>query len=396
MDYAAVVQHWGLRAMENVRSRAKSMRDNPLLQQRSSATLHTLYPLRSAEPVLQDRAQTTASKQDVAAGLNAEEPWVRVALNAVGDAVMTIDHQSTITYMNRRAETLTGWSELESIGKPLSRVLHLVDGKTHHRIVTPAHRAIEENRVQDLSLDCALVRQDGSKLEIEDSAAPIHDRHGRVTGAVIVFRDASMSKVMLERMAYLAQHDALTGLANRALMTERLSQAIGLARRHQHLVALLYLDLDDFKPINDSLGHAVGDSLLQAVASRLRDCMRDIDTVCRQGGDEFAILLAEIRKPEDATKVAEKLLAVLSRPYRIEGHELLITLSIGISLYPDDADDADALMHNADMAMYHTKRNGRNGHQCFTAEMNTLPIRRRRTEPSEHRTFHSPQFFFDF
>ncbi|MCH4564210.1 diguanylate cyclase [Halomonas sp. EGI 63088] len=345
---------------------------------------------------LPERKATNASRREVAAALDAERAWARVALNAIGDAVLTIDLHGTVTYMNRVAETLTGWSESEAIGKPLSRVFHLVDGKTHQTTILPGRRAIEENKTVGFALDCVLVRQDGSKLEIEDSAAPIHDREGRVTGAVIVFHDASQSQAMLEKMAYLAQHDALTGLPSRALLTERLSRAIGLARRHRHLVALLYLDLDAFKPINDSLGHALGDSLLQAVAGRLQECMRDIDTVCRQGGDEFVILLAEIRQPEDATKVAEKLLAVLGRPYRIHGHELLITLSIGISLYPDDADDADTLMHNADTAMYHTKRNGRNGHYCFTDEMNTLPIRRRRSEPGLHRSLQPSQFLFDF
>ncbi|MGR4069495.1 diguanylate cyclase [Halomonas sp. LR3S48] len=332
----------------------------------------------------------------MAAALDAEGAWARVALNAIGDAILTIDLHGTVTYMNRVAESLTGWSETEAIGKPLSRVFPRVDGKTHQATITPGQRAMEENKKIGLALDCALVRQDGSKLEIEDSATPIHDREGRVTGAVIVFHDASRSQVMLDRMAYLAQHDALTGLPNRALLMERLSRAIGLARRHQNMVALLYLDLDAFKPINDSLGHALGDSLLQAVAGRLQDCMRDIDTVCRQGGDEFVILLAEIRKPEDATKVAEKLLDLLGKPYRIQGHELLITLSIGISLYPEDADDADTLMHNADMAMYHTKRNGRNGHQCFTAEMNTRPLQRRRIEPGVHRSIMASQLSFDF
>jgi diguanylate cyclase (GGDEF)-like protein/PAS domain S-box-containing protein len=349
-----------------------------------------------AEPVWQGHTQANALRRAASAALDAEKAWARAALNAIGDAVMTIDLHGTVTYMNQVAETLTGWSEPEALGKPLSRVFPLVDGKTQQTTITPGRRAIEENRTVGLALDCVLVRQDGSRLEIEDLAAPIHDPEGRVTGAVIVFHDASQSQVMLERMAYLAQHDALTGLPNRALLTERLSRAIGLARRHHHLVALLYLDLDAFKPINDSLGHALGDSLLQAVATRLQDCMRDIDTVCRQGGDEFVILLAEIRQPDDAIKVADKLLAVLGRPYRIQDHELLITLSIGISLYPDDADDADTLMHNADTAMYHTKRNGRNGHQCFTAEMNTLPIRRRRIEPGQHRPLPPSQLFFDF
>lgn len=345
---------------------------------------------------LPGRKATLVARPDVAAALDAEKRWARVALDAIGDAVLTIDLHGAVTHMNRVAETLTGWSQPEAIGKPLSRVFHLVDGKTHQTTVTPGRRAIEENRTVGLALDGVLVRQDGSKLAIEDCAAPIHDREGRVTGAVIVFHDATRSQVMLERMAHLAQHDALTGLPNRALLTERLSRAIGLARRHRHLVALLYLDLDDFKPINDSFGHAMGDSLLQAVASRVQECMRDIDTVCRQGGDEFVILLAEIRRPEDATRVAEKLLAVLGRPYCIQGHELLITLSIGISLYPDDADDADTLMHNADTAMYHAKRNGRNGHYCFTAEMNTQPLQRRRTEPGQHRPLQPSQYVLDF
>ncbi|WP_204758425.1 diguanylate cyclase domain-containing protein [Halomonas urmiana] len=381
------------------------MRDDSMLQGTAWAPLDSApfpaeQPLRRGHTprteVLPERTATHASRRGLTAALDAEKRWARGVLDAIGDAVLTIDLRGTVTYMNRVAETLTGCSQPEAIGKPLSRVLPLVDGKTHRTAIPAGRRAIEENRAVGLALDGVLVRRDGSRIEIEDSAAPIHDREGRVTGAVIVFHDASLSQVMLERMAYLAQHDPLTGLPNRALLTERLSRALCLARRHRHLVALLYLDLDAFKPINDSFGHAVGDSLLQAVASRVQECMRDIDTVCRQGGDEFVILLAEIRRPEDATRVAEKLLAVLGRPYCIRGHELLITLSIGISLYPDDADDADTLMHYADTAMYHAKRNGRNGHHCFTAEMNTRPLQRRRTEPGLHPPLQPSQLVLDF
>ena len=368
-----------------------------MLPQRTSASLG------GDQPMWQDHPQTHAPRREATVVRDPEPvaprpdtPWVRVALNAVVDAVLTVDLRGRITYMNRMAESLTGWSEPDALSHPLSRVLPLIDGNTHETLIASGRRAIEENREVGPSLGCALVRQDGSRLEIEDSATPIHDHCGRVTGAVIVFRDASTSQAMLERMAHLAQHDALTGLPNRVLMAERLSRAIGLARRKRHMVALLYLDLDAFKPINDKLGHAVGDGLLQTVAHRLRDCMRRIDTVSRQGGDEFVILLAEIRKPQDASRVAEKLLAVLSRPYHIQGHVLTVTLSIGISLYPNDADDADTLMHNADMAMYHTKRNGRNGHQCFTSEMNTQPIQRRRVDPGLHRSLHPSQRAFDF
>ncbi|MGM0912925.1 MAG: diguanylate cyclase domain-containing protein [Pseudomonadota bacterium] len=360
-----------------------------------------LEPVRKGHaPRVQDlteRNTTSASRRDAAEALDAERAWARVALDTIGDAVLTIDLQGTVTYMNRVAEALTGWREAQALGQPLSRVFHLVDGKTHQATHPPGWRAIEENRALGFALDCVLIHKDGSKLEIEDSAAPIHDPEGLVTGAVIVFHDASRSPAMLERMAYLAQHDALTGLPNRALLKERLSQAMGLARRHRHQLALLYLDLDDFKSINDSLGHAVGDALLKAVAGRLQECMRDIDTVCRQGGDEFVILLAEISQLDDAVRVADKLLAILGRPYLIRGHELLITLSIGISRYPEDADDAEALMHHADMAMYHVKRSGRNGHQCFTAEMKAqVPTRQSPTEPHPLRFLSPSQYDLGF
>ena len=177
-------------------------------------------------------------------------------------------------------------------------------------------------------------------------------------------------------MAHLAQHDFLTGLPNRVLLTERLSQAIGLAHRHRKQVALLFLDLDNFKHINDSLGHAIGDQLLQSVAVRLTACVRTTDTVCRQGGDEFVILLAEIEQPQDAAHVAEKLRAAFAVPHLIGGHELHVTLSIGISVFPDDGIDVDTVMQNADTAMFHAKARGRDNYQFFRADMNSRAVRR--------------------
>ncbi|MEQ6917017.1 diguanylate cyclase domain-containing protein [Halomonas aquatica] len=392
--------------MADAPTRGECMRDDDPVPQGILWTPLTAASLPGGQPVPQgahptvvvtsERKATTAPRRDVAAILEAERAWARVVLDAIDEGVLTIDLLGRVTHMNRVAETLTGWTQPEAIGKPLSHVFHLVDGKTQQTTIPPGRRAIEENRRAGFALDCVLVRQDGRKLEIEDSAAPIHDREGRVTGAVIVFHDATRSRAMSERMAYLAQHDALTGLPNRALLTERLSRAISLARRHRHLVALLYLNLDAFKSINDALGHEVGDRLLQAVAGRLQGCMRDTDTLCRQGGDEFVILLAELRQPEDATTVAEKLLAALGRPLHVQGHELLVTLSIGISLFPDDADDADALMQNADTAMYHTKRNGRNGHRSFTAEMDVRQCQRRRGDSGLQRLKPPSQGEFDF
>jgi diguanylate cyclase len=172
------------------------------------------------------------------------------------------------------------------------------------------------------------------------------------------------------QMSFKAERDFLTGLPNRALLADRLAQSITLAQRHGKRVALLYLDLDHFKDINDSLGHSIGDQLLQSTAKRLEGCVRHSDTVSRQGGDEFVVLLSEVEAMQDAAGAAEKLVKAMAAPHLIVGHRLTVTLSIGISLYPDDGTDADAVLTNADTAMYYAKRNGRNNYKRFTPEMN--------------------------
>jgi len=313
-----------------------------------------------------EHEQAYSCRRDDEAALPAASKWAQITLNSIGDGVVTTDLACRVTYLNRAAETLTGWSCADALGKPLTQVLKLIDGETQEAATNPGQRAMEENRTVGLAMDCVLIRKDGSQLRIDDSAAPIQDGDGRLQGAVIVFHDASHSPVHSSKLAYQAHHDALTELPNRVLLSERLSRAIGLAKRHRFQVALLYLDLDDFKTINDSLGHAIGDILLQLVADRLSECVRDTDTVCRQGGDEFVVLLGEIKKPEDATRVAEKILAALVEPYLIYQHELHITASIGISLYPDHGKDEPTLLNNADKAMYHAKKSGHNKHWLFS------------------------------
>jgi len=298
--------------------------------------------------------------------------------------------------MNRAAERLTGWSSCDALGKSLAEVLMLVDGQTLQISTNPAKRAMEENRTVGLAIDCVLIRKDGSQLEIEDSAAPIHDQSGNIKGAVIVFHDACQSPIQSSKLAYQAQHDPLTGLPNRILLSERLSRAIGLAKRHQHQVALLYLDLDAFKPINDSFGHGVGDRLLQSVADRLSKCVRDTDTICRQGGDEFVVLLSEIENPQDAITLAQKILNALAEPHRVGDHELRITTSIGISLYPDHGVDACSLLHHADMAMYHAKSSGCNHYQLFSADMNALAAQRSYIESQLQQALKDGALFLDF
>jgi diguanylate cyclase (GGDEF)-like protein len=232
--------------------------------------------------------------------------------------------------------------------------------------------AIQANKPALLKPNCLLIRRDGVEAEIEDSAAPIHDRYGRVIGAVMVFHDVSATRALSLKMSYLAHHDSLTDLPNRAVLSDRLAQALALAQRHTHQLALLFLDLDRFKNINDSLGHGIGDRLLSSVATRLRGCVRSSDTVSRLGGDEFVILLSELAHAEDAALCADKVMLALSAPHYVDQHCLHVTASIGIVTYPNDGMDADTLIKHADTAMYCAKERGRNNYQFFEPSMNVL------------------------
>jgi diguanylate cyclase len=195
---------------------------------------------------------------------------------------------------------------------------------------------------------------------------------------------------------YIAQHDAVTNLPNRVVLNDRISQAISLARRRKGTIAVVFLDLDRFKYINDSLGHAIGDGLLQSVSLRLMASVRDSDTVTRQGGDEFVILLSEIASSQDAAKSAKRILLSLTAPHFIGGHELHIDGSIGISVYPVDGEDAETLIKNADTAMYHAKENGRNNFQYFTAEMNVKVVARQSLEASLRRALEREEFLLHY
>ena len=198
------------------------------------------------------------------------------------------------------------------------------------------------------------------------------------------------------RMVYMAQHDPLTDLPNRILLNDRLVQAIALARRQGKQLALMFLDLDRFKHINDSLGHAVGDQLLQSVAKRLTGGVRSSDTVCRQGGDEFVILLADVEHAGDAALSAQKILAALTVPHCIDQLELHVTVSIGISIYPDDGQDADSLIKSADTAMYHAKEGGRNNYQFFEQTMNVRAVERHSIEGGLRRALAQQEFILHY
>jgi|HubBroStandDraft_6_1064221.scaffolds.fasta_scaffold21583_2 diguanylate cyclase (GGDEF)-like protein/PAS domain S-box-containing protein len=309
-----------------------------------------------------------------------ERDRAQVTLNSIGDAVLSTDIHGNVVYLNVVAEHMTGWSRKEAVGHPLSDVFQIIDGATHKPSPNPLELAIQLDKPVGLSANCILVRRDGYECAIEDSAAPIHDRDGQVTGAVIVFHDVSMARAVVQEMTHLAQHDALTDLPNRMTLNDRLTQAISLARRNHHLLAVLFLDLDGFKNINDSLGHSIGDKLLQSVSARLLGCVRKSDTVSRQGGDEFVVLLPEVTHAADAAVSAAKIITELKNAHSIGEHRLHVTVSVGVSTYPDHGETGETLIKNADTAMYHAKQCGRDNYQFFKPDMSLRAVERQSLE----------------
>src|SRR3984893_1037698 len=201
---------------------------------------------------------------------------------------------------------------------------------------------------------------------------------------------------MTEEMSHLAQHDILTDLPNRLFLKDRINQAIAAARRNNAKIAVLFVDLDGFKDINDSLGHAIGDSVLQSVAKRLVSCVRSSDTVSRQGGDEFVVLLSEINQPSDAGITARKILAAVTASHRFEQHDMQLTASIGLSTYPEDGQDAETLLKNADMAMYECKKRGHNNYQFFKQDMNARTIVRNSIEANLRGALERQEFVLHY
>jgi diguanylate cyclase (GGDEF)-like protein len=199
-----------------------------------------------------------------------------------------------------------------------------------------------------------------------------------------------------EQMAYMVGRDYLTGLPNRSLLNDRMAQSIEFAKRHGTKIALMYMDLDNFKHINDSLGHAVGDELLKSIAKRLQACVRHSDTVCRQGGDEFVVLLNEVADARDAVVTAEKIIEAMGLPHLVSGSQLNVTFSIGISLYPDDGEDLETVARKADAAMYQAKEKGRNTYQIFIKEMDVRALARQSMEQALHRALEQNAFVLHY
>ncbi len=301
--------------------------------------------------------------------IKASEERYRTVVNAARDVIYTLAPDGTLTSLNPAFEEITGWECVQWVGKPFMPLIHPED----------LSRALGEMKNllggQPGRFELRVLTKSGDYVVGEFTATPLV-RGGRIEGVLGIARDITERRKAEETIRRLAYHDALTGLPNRALFEDRLSVALAQAHRNKQMLAVMFLDLDRFKLVNDTLGHGHGDLLLKSVARDLTQLVREGDTVARVGGDEFTILLADIGSAEAATAVAERILDRLKRPRVVEGHELRVTTSIGISLYPTDGSDAETLLRNADTAMYRAKEQGRDNYQCFAPAMNAGVVQR--------------------
>ncbi len=304
--------------------------------------------------------------QDVTASRQAQEEMHKLsrAVQQTADSIMITDRDGVIEYVNQAFEDTTGYARSEAVGKKPNIVKSgRHDDGFYQRLWKTilngeVYRGVLTNR-----------KKNGELYYEEKTITPLKDERGNITHFISTGKDITERMQTQERLHYLAHHDVLTGLSNRALFLERLDHALTRARWTNRPLAVLFLDLDRFKNINDTLGHDIGDGALRVAAQRLTDAVREGDTVARLGGDEFTVLLEDLANSNDVPSVAQKILDALSRPFEVEGREFVITTSIGISLYPSDGDDSLKLLRNADNAMYRAKEQGRNKFQFYSSEM---------------------------
>jgi diguanylate cyclase (GGDEF)-like protein/PAS domain S-box-containing protein len=314
-----------------------------------------------------------------------ENDSARKMLDAIEEAVLRTDVHGNVKYMNRAGEAVTGWKREEAYGRPVAEVLKLVErGRaTEAGEIVPVTAKQEAKVVLEMAetcINCVLVRRDGRELGVDCKVTLVRDEDENVTGRVVAFRDVSMARATAVQMSHLAQHDPLTNLPNRVLFNDRLTQAISLAEREGTQLAVMFIDIDHFKKINDSLGHEVGDQILESIAGRLLACVRRSDTVSRLGGDEFVILLSQMENAADASYNARKILRAFARPHIIDNRNLDVGASIGVSTYPEDGLNAESLMIRADNAMYEAKQEGRNCYRFFRPEMHAQLVERQSLE----------------
>jgi diguanylate cyclase (GGDEF)-like protein/PAS domain S-box-containing protein len=321
-----------------------------------------------------------------------EKERMRITLSSIGDAVLATDVNGNVTFLNPIAEKMTGWLHEEACGHPIERVMPLQDATDGRISKNPIRLAFSEKRVVGMALDVALRRRDGTLIQVEDSAAPIRDHSGEITGAIIVFHDVSEARAMAIKMTHLANYDALTNLPNRLLWHDRANQAMQAARRKGNHVGLILLDIDNFKVVNDTFSHAIGDQILQQMAIRLGQQLHATDTVSRQGGDEFIVLVPDLDEVRQLADTGGKLLESMTQPFWVDGQRFDLSVSIGISLFPDDSNDQDSLYRHADTAMYRAKQCGKNRLEFFSSDMEQEMLDRHAMEKDLREALELDQF----
>ncbi|HEX2224113.1 MAG TPA: diguanylate cyclase, partial [Thermoanaerobaculia bacterium] len=305
-------------------------------------------------------AVDVTERKEAAEALFREKERAQVTLASIGDGVIRADADGLIDYLNPVAERLTGWSSEKAVGRAVTEVFQIVDEGTRKPLTDPVRRCMDERRVVESPGHALLLSADGKEYSVRDSAAPIYDRNGEILGVVLVFKDVTQLRGMEREMIYLASHDALTGLINRREFEIRLKRGIRNARSDSRQHCLLYLDLDEFKVVNDTCGHLVGDELLKQITALLRSRVRRSDVLARLGGDEFGVLLEDCPL-DQARQIAEEMRRTV-REFRFSWKEQIFEVGVSIGLVPINANtgDLNQVMSAADAALYVAKDGGRN------------------------------------
>ncbi|HEX8409551.1 MAG TPA: EAL domain-containing protein [Thermoanaerobaculia bacterium] len=346
------------------------------LRRRDGTPMWVLENVHIAGEFLEGTSVDITDRKLAETALRESEARYRLMAENSTDLIARTTPDGIFVYASDAIRNLLGYEPHEVVGTPIRDVIHPDDRRGLRSIIPDTNGQTFSFRAR---------RKDGSVIWFESTSRAIVDEQGNISEIISVSRDISERRRAEEQIEYQAYHDALTGLPNRLLFRDRLTIALAHAKRQQTSLVVMFLDLDGFKIVNDTLGHSLGDELLRVFAARLRSVVREGDTIARMGGDEFTVLLTDLKNDDDASRIAQKLLETVALPAGVEGHELYVTTSIGIAIYPNDGDTAELLLKNADLAMYRAKELGRNSYQLCTPAMNSRAAERLSAENALRR-----------
>lgn len=320
------------------------------------------FPIEiSLSPLQLEKAQLTiAVIRDITERVNIEKTnsILTTVVEFSDDAIIGKDLQGVITSWNTGATKLYGYTAEDAIGQSILTLFP----KDRHDELDTILRKIE--RGESLTqFETIRVRKDGKAIPASVTISPVYNKHNKIIGAVTIARNISEQKKTEAKLQYFADHDTLTGLINHVILKDRITQAMAWTKRYQSCMAVCFIDLDDFKKVNDTYGHAIGDKVLAAAAKRLQSCLREVDTIARVGGDEFSLILLEITDAEHAKQVVKKIMQAFEKSFEMDTLSINITCSIGVALYPGDGNHS--LLEKADAAMYYVKEHGKNNFKLF-------------------------------